>query len=111
MIAIMGKFRRESDKLPVDVRLQRRLALALDEAATQERLYDSADGEVEVQGLSPAEYALVRRWLERHQATEAAMACCLGCGRVQPAGSFCSHCQGRQVLVESPSARVRAPLH
>jgi len=107
----MGKFRRESEKLPVDVRLQRRLALALDEAATQERLYDKADGEVELQGLSPAEYALVRRWLARHQATDAAMACCLGCGRVQPAGAFCPRCQGRRLLVESPSAPVGAPLH
>ncbi|MDQ7912936.1 hypothetical protein RCF34_07400 [Pseudomonas sp. 102515] len=107
----MGKFRRESEKLPVDVRLQRRLALALDEAATQERLYDRANGEVEVQGLSPAEYALVKRWLERHRATDAALACCLGCGRVQAAGSFCAQCQGRQLLAESPSAPVGAPLH
>lgn len=107
----MGKFRRESERLPADVRLQRRLALALDEAATQERLYDSAHGEIELQGLSAAEYALVRRWLARHQATDAALACCLGCGRVQPAGSFCSQCHGRQVLVENPSAWVRAPLH
>ncbi|WP_295463294.1 hypothetical protein [uncultured Pseudomonas sp.] len=80
----MGKFRRESEQLPVDVRLQRRLALALDEAATQERLYDTANGEVELQGLSAAEYALVKRWLARHQATEAALICCLGCGPTVP---------------------------
>jgi len=111
MIAIMGKYRRESEKLPVDVRLQRRLALALDEAATQERLYDSASGEVEVQGLSRAEYALVKRWLARHRATDAVLACCLGCGRVQPAGSFCAQCRGRQLLAEGASAQAGAPLH
>jgi len=107
----MGKFRRESEKLPVDVRLQRRLALALDEAATQERLYDSAKGEIEVQGLSLAEYALVKRWLARHQASEAALACCLGCGRVQPAGAFCNLCQGGRVPLDKPSVRTGAPLH
>jgi len=111
MIAIMGKFRRESERLPADVRLQRRLALALDEAATQERLYDLAQGEIELCGLSPAEYALVKRWLARRQPTEAALACCLRCGQVQPAGAFCGHCQSRQTPVEQPSALARAPLH
>lgn len=107
----MGKFRRESEKLPVDVRLQRRLALALDEAATQERLYDTANGEIELQGLSAAEYALVKRWLARHQATEAALACCLGCGRVRPAGAYCAQCQGGRAPLEKPSVRTGAPLH
>jgi len=111
MIAIMGKFRRESEQLPVDVRLQRRLALALDEAATQERLYDTANGEVELQGLSAAEYALVKRWLARHQATEAALVCCLGCGRVQPAGAYCAQCQSARALLEKPSVLTGAPLH
>ncbi|KTT35779.1 hypothetical protein RSA46_13985 [Pseudomonas oryzihabitans] len=111
MIPIMGKFRRKSERLPADVRLQRRLALALDEAATQERLYDLTAGEIEVSGLSSAEYALVKRWLARRQATDAALACCLRCGQVQPAGTFCNQCQRQQALVESPSAWAQAPLH
>lgn len=46
-------------------RLLHRLALALDEADTAERLRNEHPSELELKGLSPAELALIRAYLDK----------------------------------------------
>ncbi|UCZ83229.1 hypothetical protein LGQ10_23115 [Pseudomonas sp. L5B5] len=63
----MLELQRKATEPEVYERLLNRLALALDAARTADRLRDERAVELELRGLSPAEFELIRVYLARNQ--------------------------------------------
>ena len=63
----MGESQLEPLKPEIYERLLDRLGLALDVARTAARLRDEMPAELELRGLSPAEFALIKAYLDRSE--------------------------------------------